>query len=103
MITEGADPYGLARFVDAQAHDYETAIAEIRGGRNRSHWMWYVFPQIAGLGHSSTSKHYAIRSRGEARAYLEHPVLGPRLLECMTAVVALQDRQRSRSLVRPTI
>jgi uncharacterized protein (DUF1810 family) len=78
------DPYGLQRFVDAQeqAATYERALEELRTGRKRSHWMWFVFPQIAGLGQSAMSRSYAIASLAEAKAYLDHPVLGPRLLEC---------------------
>ncbi len=78
------DPYDLQRFADAQdaGGTYERAVAELRGGRKRSHWMWFVFPQIAGLGQSPTSKRFAISSLEEARAYLRHPVLGPRLAEC---------------------
>lgn len=84
-----ADPHDLDRFVTAQASDYARALSEIRAGRKRSHWMWYVFPQYDGLGRSATSRRYAIRSLDEARAYLRHPVLGPRLVECAEAVVAL--------------
>ena len=86
------DPYGLERFIDAQYLDYDRALREIRGGRKQSHWMWYVFPQFAGLGMSPTSQHYAIRSQTEASAYLRHPVLGARLVECANAVLALRDR-----------
>jgi len=71
----------LQRFVDAQERDYETALNEIRNGRKRSHWMWYIFPQVAGLGFSETSKYYAISDWEEAGRYLRHPVLGSRLLE----------------------
>ena len=81
------DPYDLTRFTAAQADDYATALAEIRAGRKRSHWMWYVFPQVAGLGFSPTSQRYAIRSAAEARAYLAHPVLGSRLVECCEATI----------------
>jgi len=87
-----ADPWNLARFVEAQQGDYEQALAEIRAGRKRSHWMWYVFPQFNGLGSSPTSVHYAIKSRAEAEAYLAHPVLGRRLLECAEAILQIQDR-----------
>jgi len=83
-----SDETSLDRFVEAQTLAYATALAEIRRGAKRSHWMWFVFPQIAGLGRSSTARHFAIRSLDEARAYLDHPVLGPRYLEC---VAALQD------------
>jgi uncharacterized protein (DUF1810 family) len=84
------DPHNLARFIEAQRDTYDDAIAEIRGGRKRSHWMWFVFPQIAGLGVSETSKRYGIRSRAEAEAYLAHPVLGPRLRESVEAVLAVE-------------
>lgn len=84
------DPHDLIRFVAAQMDDYERALAEIRGGRKRSHWMWYIFPQYDGLGSSSTAKRYAIRSVAEAEAYLRHPVLGPRLVECAEAVVGVE-------------
>jgi uncharacterized protein (DUF1810 family) len=86
-----ADPYDLTRFVDAQnAHGtYEQALAELRAGRKTGHWMWFVFPQVAGLGSSPTSVRYAISSLDEAIAYLAHPVLGPRLMECVHALLAL--------------
>src|SRR5262245_45663552 len=86
------DPHDLARFVAAQDRNYETALAEVRGGRKRSHWMWYVFPQFAGLGFSDTSRHYAINSRTEAEAYLRHPVLGPRLVEICEAALGVEGR-----------
>jgi len=87
------DPYGLRRFVDAQdqANTYEHALGELRAGRKRSHWIWFVFPQIAGLGHSPMARTYAITSLAEAGAYLDHPVLGPRLLECARALLAVTD------------
>ncbi len=88
----GTDPHNLRRFVQAQAGDYERALAEIRGGRKRSHWMWYVFPQLEGLGSSSTARHYAIKSLAEAEAYLKHPVLGPRLLACAEAALGVEGR-----------
>jgi uncharacterized protein (DUF1810 family) len=87
-----ADPYDLSRFVAAQERDYATALAEVRAGRKRSHWMWYVFPQFAGLGFSDTSRRYAIQSRAEAEAYLRHPVLGPRLAEVCEAALAVEGR-----------
>ncbi len=93
--TRRDDPFDLGRFTSAQERVYETVLAELRSGRKRSHWMWYVFPQIAGLGHSSTSKHYAIKSIEEARAYINHPVLGARLVECTEAVLAVQGRSVS--------
>lgn len=83
------DPYRLQRFVDAQERGgiYERALAELRAGRKTSHWIWFVFPQIAGLGHSPMAREYAIASLAEARAYLAHPVLGPRLQECAAALL----------------
>ena len=86
------DAFDLERFVSAQASAYDRALAEIRAGLKQSHWMWFVFPQYAGLGSSSTAAHYAIRSRAEAEAYLQHPVLGARLRECAEAVCALKCR-----------
>ena len=84
------DPFDLARFLQAQKNTYARALAELRAGRKTSHWMWYVFPQIDGLGRSPTARLYAIRSLAEARAYLGHPVLGARLRECTTAMLGLQ-------------
>jgi uncharacterized protein (DUF1810 family) len=81
------DPYQLARFVAAQQGTYDQAIAELRRGRKTGHWIWYVFPQIAGLGMSATSQRYAIGSLDEARAYLEHPVLGQRLIEAASVLL----------------
>jgi uncharacterized protein (DUF1810 family) len=92
---DAADPYDLTRFVQAQERDYEQAMSEIRSGRKQSHWMWYIFPQFEGLGLSSTSRHYAIKSMAEAEAYLRHPVLGPRLLESARAALALEGRSAS--------
>ncbi|WP_400159265.1 DUF1810 domain-containing protein [Arthrobacter sp. BPSS-3] len=86
--------YDLERFVTAQdsGGTYRQALAELEGGAKRSHWMWFVFPQVAGLGMSATSRMYAIASLDEARAYLAHPVLGPRLLECARAVLQVDGR-----------
>jgi uncharacterized protein (DUF1810 family) len=84
--------HDLERFVRAQQRTYETALAEIRTGRKRSHWMWYVFPQIAGLGFSEMSRRYAIRNAAEARAYLKHPLLGPRLTECFESTRGIEGR-----------
>jgi uncharacterized protein (DUF1810 family) len=81
------DPYLLERFVTAQRESYDEAVAELRRGRKTGHWIWYVFPQIAGLGSSPTSQRYAIGSLDEARAYLQHPVLGPRLIEAAAVVL----------------
>jgi uncharacterized protein (DUF1810 family) len=86
-----SDPHDLARFVAAQDEGgtYDRALAELRAGRKTSHWMWFVFPQLAGLGRSPTARHFAIASLEEARAYLAHPVLGPRLLESAQALAEL--------------
>jgi uncharacterized protein (DUF1810 family) len=84
------DPHDLDRFVEAQAGNYDDALAELRAGRKRTHWSWYVFPQIRGLGSSAMSLRYAIGSLAEAVAYLEHEVLGPRLCECVAALNAHQ-------------
>jgi uncharacterized protein (DUF1810 family) len=92
---EQGDPFDLARFTTAQEGVYTRALAEIRNGHKRSHWMWFIFPQIDGLGSSSTAKHYAIKSPDEARQYLAHPVLGSRLFECAEAVLAVQRRSAS--------
>jgi len=77
----------LQRFVDAQENVYADVVRELGAGRKRSHWMWFIFPQIAGLGHSEMARHYAIASREEAAAFLDHPVLGPRLRECTQLVL----------------
>jgi uncharacterized protein (DUF1810 family) len=76
------DPFNLARFMEAQEPVIEAVLAELKSGRKQSHWMWFVFPQLRGLGHSSTAQFYGITSLAEARAYLAHPVLGPRLTRC---------------------
>jgi uncharacterized protein (DUF1810 family) len=86
------DPYNLKRFVDAQAPVYQRVLAELRCGRKASHWMWFIFPQIKGLGSSAMANKFAIASRAEAMAYLDHPVLGPRLRECTRLVTAVADR-----------
>lgn len=93
-------PGSLDRFVDAQDADrsYERALGELRGGRKRGHWIWYVFPQLEGLGSSATARRYALRSLEEAQAYLRHPVLGPRLRACVAAVRSLPDPDPDRLL-----
>jgi uncharacterized protein (DUF1810 family) len=91
----------LKRFLDAQANDFERALAEIRRGRKQSHWMWYIFPQIAGLGFSSTSKFYAIKDRGEAENYLAHPVLGKRLVEISNALLAVEGKTANQIFGSP--
>jgi uncharacterized protein (DUF1810 family) len=90
--SDGADPFDLRRFVDAQGRVYDTVLAELRSGAKRSHWIWFVFPQLRGLGRSATAQHYGISSLEEARAYLAHPVLGPRLRECTRLVAATDGR-----------
>jgi uncharacterized protein (DUF1810 family) len=88
----GGDPHDLNRFVQAQEGDYQRALSEIRAGRKRSHWMWYVFPQIDGLGFSATTRRYSIKSLAEAVAYLSHSVLGPRLTEIAEAALGIEGR-----------
>jgi len=94
----GADPYDLQRFVAAQEPVFPTALAELRAGRKRTHWMWFIFPQLRGLGRSPTATYYGIGSLDEARAYLAHPVLGPRLRACAQAVAAITDRTAEQIL-----
>ena len=98
MTSSGHD---LQRFVDAQRATYARALAEITSGRKRSHWMWYVFPQIAGLGFSATSRRYAIESLSEAEAYLRHEVLGPRLVACAEAALAVEGLSAQRIFGSP--
>jgi uncharacterized protein (DUF1810 family) len=92
-VTVGEDPFDLQRFVAAQSNGvYERALGEVRAGRKQSHWIWFVFPQVAGLGSSAMAQRFAIGSLDEARAYLAHPVLGPRLVACARAVLAIEGR-----------
>ena len=100
-MSDPRTPAGLERFVSAQAATYDRALAELRAGRKSSHWMWFVFPQIAGLGSSPTAQRYAIRDLAEARAYLGHPVLGPRLVECARALLAVEGRSAEQILGYP--
>jgi uncharacterized protein (DUF1810 family) len=95
------DPHNLARFLDAQAPIYDQALAELQAGRKRSHWMWFIFPQLAGLGHSSTARFYAIGSKEEAQAYLTHPTLGPRLIECAQALLQHEGESATQILGTP--
>ena len=92
------DPYDLGRFVDAQDGVYEQALGELRRGRKTSHWMWFIFPQIDGLGHSAMARTYAIGSVEEARAYLDHALLGRRLRDCVAALQALPPTSAERVL-----
>jgi uncharacterized protein (DUF1810 family) len=87
-----ADPHDLSRFIEAQAPVYRAAVEELRAGRKRTHWMWFVFPQLRQLGRSPTAVHYGIASRNEAVAYLAHDLLGPRLRECARLVAAVDGR-----------
>lgn len=91
----------LKRFLEAQENDFATALAEIRRGRKQSHWMWYIFPQIAGLGFSSTSKFYAIKDRSEAENYLAHPILGERLVEISNALFEVEGKTANQILGSP--
>src|ERR1700709_704106 len=91
----------LSRFLTAQEKDYATALAEIKNGRKRSHWMWYIFPQIAGLGFSETSRFYALKDQAEAEAYLQHPVLGSRLIEISKALLEIEDNHATRIFGNP--
>lgn len=96
-----SDPFNLRRFVDAQAADYARALDEIRAGRKRTHWMWYVFPQVAGLGRSPTSEYYAVSGLAEAAAYLAHPLLGPRLREAAHAALGVPQRSAAEIFGAP--
>jgi uncharacterized protein (DUF1810 family) len=87
-----SDPYNLGRFLEAQENSYAAALQELQAGQKRSHWMWFIFPQIQGLGFSPTAQYYAIKGLDEAQAYLAHPVLGPRLCECTAAVNAVDGK-----------
>jgi uncharacterized protein (DUF1810 family) len=92
------DADALQRFVLAQQRDYAQALAEMRAGRKTSHWIWYVLPQLRGLGHSPMSLHYGLAGRDEARAYAEHPLLGPRLVECVQAMLGHAGRSAEQIL-----
>ena len=91
-VPVACDPYNLQRFMDAQSEMFAVAVSELQAGQKRDCWMWFIFPQICGLGNSSTSRKYAITSVEEARAYLGHPVLGPRLIECTRLVLLTEGR-----------
>jgi uncharacterized protein (DUF1810 family) len=93
--SDRGDPFDLNRFLSAQEGVYDRVIAELRAGRKRTHWMWYIFPQIDGLGRSPTARQYAIKSLEEARRYLAHPLLGARLVECAETVLAVQGLSAS--------
>ncbi len=95
------DPFRLQRFVDAQASVYPQVYAELTAGLKRSHWMWFIFPQIAGLGSSPTAQHFAIQSMDEATAFLAHPILGPRLRECTSLVLNHPNRSAAEIFAYP--
>jgi uncharacterized protein (DUF1810 family) len=95
------DPHQLERFVTAQAAIFPAVLQELRAGRKRTHWMWFVFPQIAGLGHSETARTFAIASPAEAMAYLAHPVLGPRLKNCTELVLQVEKRSANQIFGSP--
>jgi uncharacterized protein (DUF1810 family) len=92
---DAADPFDLARFTRAQTGVFDSAVSELRRGEKRGHWMWFVFPQIMGLGSSATAVRFAIKSRAEAEQYLEHPVLGARLRKCAELLLTIEDRTTS--------
>jgi uncharacterized protein (DUF1810 family) len=96
-----SDPYHLQRFVDAQDGIYATALAELRSGAKQSHWMWFIFPQLAGLGLSPTAQYFAIGSLEEARAFLSHPSLGSRLRECVEAILRWAARTSAEQILGP--
>jgi uncharacterized protein (DUF1810 family) len=100
-VAPNPDPFQLNRFVAAQQGTFDTALSELRSGAKRTHWMWFVFPQIAGLGDSAMSRRYAIRSLDEARAYLDHPLLGPRLRLCTDAMLAWAGTRDSVAILGP--
>ena len=93
------DPFHLQRFVDAQQDMFETALAELRGGQKRSHWIWFVFPQLADLGRSPTARHFGVRSLEEARAYLAHPLLGPRYCAAVEAILTWAERRSAVAIL----
>ena len=95
------DPHNLQRFVDAQDGIYETALAELRAGAKHSHWMWFIFPQLAGLGRSPTARFYGVRSLEETRAYVGHPLLGQRLRDCVGALLPWAGRRTAEQILGP--
>src|SRR5437870_2934991 len=94
-------PHDLTRFVEAQKDVYELALAELKQGKKESHWMWFIFPQLDGLGHSAMAKKYAIKTRREAEAYLRHPLLGQRLIECCNALLQVNGKSASEIMGYP--
>ena len=100
-MTSDSDPFQLQRFVQAQEGVFDTALSELRDGAKRSHWIWFIFPQIAGLGHSPMSQRYAIRSLDEARAYLDHALLGPRFRQSVEALLAWAGKRSATDILGP--
>ncbi len=96
-----ANEYNLHRFLDAQERVYDAVLSELRAGRKSSHWIWFIFPQIAGLGHSVMAQKFAITSLKEAKAYLQHPVLGARLTECTQLVLDVNERSAEEIFCYP--
>lgn len=101
MTQTSTDPFDLNRFISAQEDVYDSVLSELKAGHKRTHWMWYIFPQIDGLAYSSMSKHYAIKSLAEAQSYLHHPVLGKRLRECAETILAVEGRSASEIFGSP--
>ena len=101
MSAPSTDRFELSRFVEAQSSSYEVALKELKAGQKRSHWMWFIFPQVAGLGSSSMARRYAIGSRAEAVAYLEHPLLGERLQRCVAALLEVEGRSAEQIMGSP--
>ena len=95
------DPFDLARFLEAQSSSYERALSELKAGEKRTHWIWFIFPRVAGLGFSTMAQRYAIRSRPEAEAYVAHAVLGSRLRECVDALLAVEGRSAKQIMGDP--
>ncbi|MGN6156036.1 MAG: DUF1810 domain-containing protein, partial [Sphingomicrobium sp.] len=93
-----SDPFQLERFIEAQAGTFDRALSELRDGAKQSHWMWFIFPQIAGLGHSAMSRRYAIQSIAEAKAYLAHPLLGMRLRQSVDALLAWAEKRDAQTI-----
>lgn len=101
MNSKRVDPYDLSRFTEAQVGSYEKAIAELRAGEKRTHWMWFIFPQMAGLGFSSMARRHETGSRAEAEAYLTHPILGVQLKSCAEALLAADGRSATQIMGSP--
>lgn len=98
---ESNDPHNLERFIKAQENAYDCALSELQRGAKRSHWIWYIFPQLTGLGRSSTAEKYGIHSLDEGRAYMAHPVLGSRMVECCRAILAVEGKSASAIMGYP--